>query len=218
MDSGAKPSYWTTLPGVLTGVAALLTAATGLYVAVRGTKGSTVVPKPDTTATRPDTTVRARNPVASTAPVFVRFGSFPISHPAEYVVHPGQMALTDTLGFLRLTDAGFGSGDRTGAAPDLFKFELTLTNTTTEPIQLDLSDRFFSLSDDRGHRATLLYFCCAAQGELLSPSQARTLVLFFRSREWYGKELSAHAIQLRVAGLLPVERATWQFRPLATAN
>lgn len=24
--------------------------------------------------------------------------------------------------------------------------------------------------------------------------------------------------ELRVAGLLPVERATWQFRPLATVN
>jgi hypothetical protein len=218
MDSGAKPSYWTTLPGVLTGVAALLTAATGLYVAVRGTKESTGVTKPETTATRPDTTVRASDPVAPKAPVFVRFGSFPIGPATEYVVHPGQMVLTDTLGFLRLTDAGFGSGDQPGGAPDLFKFELTLTNTTPEPIQLDLSDRFFSLSDDRGHRATLLYFCCPAKGELLSPNQARTLVLFFQSREWYGKELSAHAIELRVAGLLPVERAAWQFRPLATAN
>jgi hypothetical protein len=217
MDSGSKPSYWTTLPGVLTGVAALLTAATGFYVAVRGTKGSTVT-KPDTAASKPDTTAHRRDSVASKAPVFVRVGSFPIGHATEYVVHPGQMVLADTLGFLRLTDAGFGSGGRPGGAPDLFKFELTLTNTTAEPIQLDLSDRFFSLSDDRGHRATLLYFCCAAQGELLSPNQARTLVLLFQSREWYGKELSAHAIQLRVAGLLPVERATWQFRPLATAN
>lgn len=218
MDSGAKPSYWTTLPGVLTGVAALLTAATGLYVAARGTRDSAVVTRPDTTAPKPDSAMHARDRGESKAPAFVRFGSFPIRQPTEYVVHPGPMTLTDTLGFLSLTDAGFGSAHQPGGAPDLFKFELTLTNTTADPIQLDLSDRFFSLSDDRGHRATLLYFCCAAQGDLLSPKQARTLVLFFQSGEWYGKELAAHVIELRVAGLLPVERATWQFRPLATAN
>ena len=112
--------------------------------------------------------------------------------------------LTDSLGFLRLSDAAFGTGDASGSrAPDTFRFELTLTNTGLEPLQLDLTDRFFTLEDDRGKQADLRYFCCIARGELLAPGQSRRVLLFFRSTEWYGKGLNAHAIYLKVEGLLP---------------
>jgi hypothetical protein len=95
--------------------------------------------------------------------------------------------------------------------------ELRITNTAPAPIHLDLTERFFTLQDDHGRQATLRYFCCQARGDLLAPGESRTLLLFFRSTEWYGKEIGARRILLKVTGLLPVERATWEFPVLATA-
>jgi hypothetical protein len=39
-ESDGKQNFWTTMPGILTGIAALLTAATGLFVAVYHSAGS----------------------------------------------------------------------------------------------------------------------------------------------------------------------------------
>jgi hypothetical protein len=199
----ARPSFWTTLPGILTGVAAVVTAATGAYMALhRG----------------PVSRAADSLPATPHEPAFLRQGTFPHPELADLAFAPGSTGLTDSVGFLRLVDAAFGTTDTTpGASPDVFRFELALTNTTASPLTLDLTARFFSLDDDRGRAARLIFFCCPARGSLLTPGQTRTLVIYFRSGEWYGKSVQAHLINLRVTGLLPIERAVWHVRPLATA-
>jgi hypothetical protein len=215
MAPDSRTPFWSTVPGLLTGLAALITAATGAVLAFGGTHGTNVAHGPDTAAARD--TLAATDSALPTK--FVRQGSFPVKPPTEMVMSTEGFGLTDSLGFLRLTGAAFGTGDASGSrSPDTFRFELTLTNTGREPLQLDLTSRFFSLEDDRGGRAELRYFCCPARGELLAPGQSRRILLFFRSTEWYGKELNAHAIYLKVEGLLPVERAVWHFPTLATAD
>lgn len=197
-----KPNFWTTLPGILTGIAAVVTAVTGAYLSFH---------KPPTTPKAADSV-----PAPPREPAFLRQGTFRDPELAELVLAPPPPQVSDSSTFLRLTDASFGTLDP-GASPSIFRFEFVLTNTTGAPITLDLTSRFFTLDDDRGRGATLIFFCCPAQGALLSPGQARTVVLYFESREWYGKSIQAHLINLRVTGLLPIERAVWHLRPLATA-
>jgi hypothetical protein len=213
MATDARPSFWATLPGVLAGTAAVLTAVTGLYVAFRNPGKKDSPPPAAVTADRP------REPTDSAfAGSFVRLGSFPVQPASELVLRTAGFALRDTSTFLVVTDAAYGAGDPSRPrSPNTFRFELTITNTGTAPIQLDLTSRFFSLEDDQGRTGALRYFCCPATGDLLSPGQSRRVVLMFFSDQWYGKELRAHRILLRVQGLLPVERATWAFPTLATA-
>ena len=220
MAPDSRPPFWSTVPGLLTGLAALVTAATGAYLAFDGTHGRSSAHAPDTAAAHHDSAAHDVPMAGDTALLtrFARQGSLPVAPPTEMVMRTEGFGLTDSLGFLRLTDAAFGTGDASGSrSPDTFRFELTLTNTAREPLQLDLTPRFFSLEDDRGERAELRYFCCPARGELLAPGQSRRILLFFRSTKWYGKGLNAHAIYLKVEGLLPVERAVWHFPTLATA-
>lgn len=47
LSENKPPSFWTTLPGVLTGAAGLVTALTGLYVAVVGESSAPVQPDPE---------------------------------------------------------------------------------------------------------------------------------------------------------------------------
>ena len=220
MAPDSRPPFWSSVPGLLTGLAALITAATGAVLAFGGTHGTPAAHAPDTAVAHQPSGAHD-TPMAGDSALptrFVRQGSFPVQPPTEIVMRTEGFGLTDSLGFLRLTGAAFGAGDvSVSRAPDTFRFELTLTNTGREPLQLDLTPRFFSLEDDRGGRADLRYFCCPARGELLAPGQSRRILLFFRSTEWYGKELNAHAIYLKVEGLLPVERAVWRFPTLATA-
>lgn len=207
MSEAPKTSFWTTLPGILTGVAAVITAATGAYLGFRKAG-------PDLKPGIVDSVPKA--PPAE--PAFLRQGSFHDPELAEFVLGPNPSGLRDTLGFLKLTDAAYGTTNPApGSAPDVFRFELTLTNTTAAPLTLDMASRYFSLDDDRGRAATLLYFCCPASGTLLPPGQSRTLILYFQSADWYGKSVQAHLINFRITGLLPIERALWQVRPLATA-
>lgn len=211
MTNGSKASFWTTLPGVLTGVAAILTALTGLYLAFADhdkSPGSDDAEEP--AVTEPSNPELPAN--------FVRQGSFPLEPPSEYVLGPQNLGLEDADHFLTLTDASFGTATAEETAPNTFRFELTLTNSSANPIHLDLTSRFFALEDDQGRRAKLLHFYCAAHGELLAPHQSRRILLFFHSDGWYGKSLSAHRILLEVTGLLPVERATWELPTLATAD
>jgi hypothetical protein len=208
MKASGGSSFWTSLPGILTGAAAVLSAFTGIYLAVRdgGNERPPASPAP--------AAVDAPNTVA---PNFVRHGSFRLNPPTEFVVSPQDLGLRDVKGFLTLVDAAYGSATSDERAPNTFRMELRITNTASAPIHLDLTERFFTLEDDRGRRATLRYFCCQAQGDLLAPGQSRSLLLFFQSSEWYGKEVGARRILLKVTGLLPVERATWEFPALATA-
>jgi hypothetical protein len=212
MTDTGKPSFWTTLPGIMTALAALLTASTGLYLAVRDSPTDAGVRPAADTADRTAGTDGAM----PAAPAFVRMGSMPADPPVEYELQRDGLPLTDAPGFLRVTEFAFGSADG-GGSPDMFKVELVLTNTAADPIRLDLTDRYFSLEDDRGRRAELVYFCCEAHGTLLPPGQSRTAGAFFTTGEWYGKEVAARVILFRVQGLLPIERATWRFPVLATA-
>lgn len=204
MSMSSKPSFWTSLPGILTGSAAVLTALTGIYLAFRDRPAPPAQPTTD-----PSDTVLVRS--------FVRHGSFPVEPPTELVLAPQDFGLQDTTRFLTLVDAAFGSATPHEFGLDIFRLELRITNTTAAPIHLDLTSRFFSLEDDRGRRATLRHFCCRARGDLLEPGQSRSVLLFFHSSDWYGKAINAHRILLKVTGLLPVERATWAFPVLATA-
>jgi hypothetical protein len=209
MNASRGTSFWTSLPGILTGTAAVLTAVTGIYVAMRG--GPNEPPPASTTPAAIDASDSgvARN--------FVRHGSFRLDAPTEFVLSSQDLGLRDPNEFLTLVDAAYGTATPDEHAPNVFRLELRITNTASAPIHLDLTERFFTLQDDRGRPATLRYFCCPAQGELLAPGQSRSLLLFFHSSEWYGKEIGARRILLKVTGLLPVERATWEFPVLATA-
>lgn len=204
MTKNSKASFWTSLPGILTGSAAVLTALTGSYLAFRDRPAP---PPPPTT--EPSDSVLARS--------FIQRGSFPVGPPTEFILSPQDFGLQDTTQFLTLVDAAFGSAMPDEAAPNIFRLELRITNTTSAPIHLDLTSRFFSLEDDRGQRATLRHFCCRAQGDPLAPGQSRSVVLFFHSSDWYGKSINARRLLLKVTGLLPVERATWELPVLATA-
>jgi hypothetical protein len=133
----------------------------------------------------------------------------------EYLTEPGAFPADTIDSVLRVTRIAFGQD---GQGHQIFQVSLALKNTTKEPIVLDLTERFFSLADDTGRTATLLYFCCASAGDLLSPGEEREINLFFQSSGWVGKGVTAQHILLRVQGLLPVVRGTWRFPTLATAD
>lgn len=208
----SKPAFFTTLPGILTGVAAVLTAGTGLYVAFRdsGDASAPHPPPPPPMVSEADGAALTRS--------YIRFGTLQPAGEPEIQFRLGGFDLRDTTGFLTVTDASFGTADTTGSrVPTIFRFELRLTNTAIQPIQLDLTARFFTLRDDTGRAGTLRYFCCESRGELVRPDATRQIVLFFESSEWYGKGIQAHALFLSVDGLLPIEHADWRYHTLATA-
>lgn len=134
----------------------------------------------------------------------------------ELAIEPGRgWPAGEMDGFLRPSRVAFGVIDQASRA---FQLDMVIKNTTDKPIMLDLSERFFSMADDQGREARLVYFCCRSRGELLSPDQERTVQLMFEDREWYGKDVRAIRISIRVRGLLPVIRASWNVAPLATAE
>jgi hypothetical protein len=132
----------------------------------------------------------------------------------EYERDPGRAPVEKIDDFLRVTAVTFG---RDSGGRQIFQITVTLKNTSTLPIQLDLTERFFGLVDNRGKEAKLAYFCCSARGDLLSPGQEREIQLFFEGSGWEGKSLSASYLLFRVQGLLPIMNATWKFPTLATA-
>ena len=133
----------------------------------------------------------------------------------EYQLDPTARFPADRGDVVRLERLAFG---RLSDGSKAFSVRLSVNNTTDLPITLDLTTRFFELVDDRGQKAELLYFCCESIGETLGPGQQRRLDLIYRSVPgWEGKETTPGKINLRVFGLSPVVRATWSFRPLATA-
>ena len=100
-----------------------------------------------------------------------------------------------------------------------FDITISLENRSLKPILLDITPRFFELSDDQGRRAELLYFCCEADGDVLEVGAKRMIQLIFSSPPgWWGKGISAREISFRITGLLPLLRGTWSWPPLATAD
>ena len=133
----------------------------------------------------------------------------------EYSLDPTTRFPADRGDVVRLQRLAFG---RLEDGHKAFSVRVSITNTTDQPIQLDLTPRFFELTDDRGQHAELLYFCCEARGDLIAPGQQRIVQLIYASAPgWVGKETTPGMIHFHISGLLPVARATWTFRPLATA-
>jgi hypothetical protein len=97
--------------------------------------------------------------------------------------------------------------------------DVVLKNETRRPIQVDVTERFFQLEDDRGRPAVLVFFCCRTRaGDVLTRGERREIRLIFRAAPgWQGKETRARRIYFKVRGLLPITSATWAFSPLATA-
>jgi len=134
----------------------------------------------------------------------------------EYALDPTSTFPSNRGDVVTLERIAFG---RVSDGSKVFQITVAVNNTTTRPILLDLTHRFFELVDDRGLTAELVYFCCKASGESLGPGQRRQLQLLFRSPPgWEGKEISARTIYFRISGLLPLVSGTWTFRPLATAE
>jgi hypothetical protein len=133
----------------------------------------------------------------------------------EYSLDPTSRLAADGAEVVALQRLAFG---RLEDGRKAFSVRVGITNTTDQPIQLDLTPRFFAMSDDRGRHAELLYFCCEAQGDIIAPGQQRVIQLIYASAPgWEGKETTPGMIRFQISGLLPVVRATWAFRPLATA-
>jgi hypothetical protein len=130
----------------------------------------------------------------------------------ELNFEPGMLPEANISDFIKLSRVAFGNDHET------FSIQLTIKNTGTRPILLDLNDRYFTLDDDLGRTAALVYFCCDAKGESLAPGGERKVQLFFRSAQWYGKKIAAHSIFFRVHGFLPIVRASWKLHVLATAE
>jgi hypothetical protein len=131
----------------------------------------------------------------------------------EYQLQPGQPAAEKMDEFLRVTRVAYG---RDAERRQIFQVTVTLKNTSNDPVLLDLTSRFFSMTDDQGGKGELVYFCCPSQGDLLSPGQEREIQLFFSSKGWHGKGVSARQIFFQIEGLLPVLQATWKVPTLAT--
>jgi len=106
-----KAYFWTTLPGILAGLAAVLSAAGGLFLAVRGGTAAPVTlvtPPPATTAVAPP--VSAAPLPATAAEGYPRTGE--IDDPDGFVnVRAGP-------GVKQATVATIHTGERFGVAPD----------------------------------------------------------------------------------------------------
>lgn len=100
---------------------------------------------------------------------------------------------------------------------DLCRITLDLKNPLEEPLALELKDEFFGLKDDTGVEGQLVHSQYPRSNTVLSSQQSSTIVLYFRYRGWRGKHLKANSILFQVQGLLPIVRAEWSMRTLATA-
>lgn len=231
--AGLPPLAWAAIGAglaLLLAVVVLLARAPGTSpaptpVAPAPTSAPTVAPTSAPTLAATDlptiapTAAPTAEPTAATAPEFV--GRYPLNVEAlelvEYVPEPGVTSAQPITNALSVTQLEFG--ELVGEQLPGWNIRLRFTNTRADPVVLDLSGRFFRLDDDQGRAAELVYFCCPASGELLGPGQSRELQLFFRSHaDWFGKEVSARRLFIRVTGLLPIRRAVWGFPPLQTAN
>ncbi|MCB0165201.1 MAG: hypothetical protein KDI79_13300 [Anaerolineae bacterium] len=188
-----------------------------LALSVTPTPQSTEMATPTTGPAPTDTPTVT--PTRQAPPTFISEYVFDPEWDAEQVefdFEPGIVPTETITDFIKLSRVALGSTENAKLAMNV---RLRLKNTGTRPLILDLNQRFFSLEDEQGRKAELLYFCCDSQGELLGPGQEREVQLIFRGDPgWIGKEVSTNAIFVRVRGLLPVVRASWRIHTLATAE
>lgn len=157
-------------------------------------------------------------PTLEVPPTFVSHIVFDVGdlERVEFEIESGLLPEETITDFLKLTRVAFGELESSDLA---YSVELRIKNTGTEPILLDLDERFFSLIDEQGQAAELAYFCCISRGDFLSPGQERAVTLIFQALPgWVGKELSSNLVFFRVRGFLPVLRATWQIPTIAVAS
>ena len=170
------------------------------------------------TFTPPPTDPPTLTPTRQPPPAFVSYTVFDVGEQdrVEFETESGMLPEETITEFLRVDRVAFGE---LGASELAYSIELRIKNTGTEPILLDLDERFFSLVDEQGQEAELVYFCCVSRGDLLSPGQERAVTLIFQALPgWFGKELTSNLVFFRIRGLLPVLRATWQIPTIAVAS
>lgn len=135
--------------------------------------------------------------------------------PALYTTDPAFFSgdPAQTREFFRVTHIAYGDlGDGTHA----YDIRVTVKNPSLSPLRLQVDRKFFSLEDNLGRTANLLYFCCATDETFLDPGQEREIQLVFASRpEWGGKGGESQS-NFRVQGFLPVVNASWHV-PLPVA-
>ncbi|MEW5868130.1 MAG: effector-associated domain EAD1-containing protein [Chloroflexota bacterium] len=129
----------------------------------------------------------------------------------EYRYEEGFFPSQVITGFLQLDQLEwvYINPNQPDEAP-AFDLTLKLNNVGQAPILLDLSERFFSLEDDLGNQAEMVYFCCAVHGASLAPGKARLIRLVFNfSPGWLTKSEHQRMIYLWVRGLRPIISARW---------
>lgn len=104
-ESDGKQSFWTTIPGILTGIAAILTALTGLYLALHPSQKS-----PDAAAPPP-----AKPAISSS------------STPAQTVASPPSSQPSSSAGSVSVTSR---AGDTTQLSLKSFQHNFTGTSVT----------------------------------------------------------------------------------------
>jgi hypothetical protein len=127
-----------------------------------------------------------------------------------YVPVPGRNPTEPISDALKVTQIEYGFLAATHAPA--WSIRITFTNTTTEAVFLDLTSRFFELSDAHGHRASLVYFCCVSKGRILRAGQTREIQFIFESHpDWHRPGEDAEPLFIRVTGFVPIARAEWSF-------
>src|SRR5215216_2060905 len=181
-DDGEKKSFWTTLPGVLTALATLITAIVGMIVALNTTFGlfsSKPTPSPNLSTV---TASAAETPTLVPPPAFTtHFIIYPDSssfgiEEIGFEFEQGMLPEESIKDFLRLSRVAYGDIETAAGG---FDIQFIIHNTGDRPLILDLDQRFFSLIDDQGQSAELIYFCCASKGGILQIGQERTVRLIF---------------------------------------
>ena len=236
-EQESQRSFWTTLPGIFTGIAAVLTAIAGIIAALNtaGVFAShTAVPinTPTPAAAPTATFTLAAPPTATFTLAAPPTATFTPLAPPDFVTlyvydlkgieqvtldfQAGIVPVETKTGFLQVSYVAYGKLEN---SDDGLNAKVTITNTGTDPLAMDLDKRFFSLEDSQGRTAEMAYFCCATKGEILRPSQQREMQMFFRLPQgWWGNKGGPDYILLNVHGLLPVVFSSWRVPLLKTTE
>lgn len=227
-EKEGQKSFWTTLPGIFTGVAAVLTAVGGIIAALNTAGVFDRPAAPTLTIQAPtDTPTLAEIPTVTSTPLtppnFVTQLIYDLKDPYSGIeqvaldFQPGIAPEETKTEFLQVSYLAFVTlEDTTDVA---LHMKLVLTNTSSNTLLLDLDKRFFSVEDSQGRTAELVYFCCATKGEMLRPGQQREMQMFFRVLpDWLGKGVGVDNIFINVRGLLPVVFSSWRVPIPQTAD